>query len=1008
MNEETDPGDSRPIYTNGKTNSGTHSQSSTVNSRATNGHASSRNGHQPHQQRNNSSSFGPADAMPFVDALGRNWKWLVLSSIFLAALAFAGGYALWKTKYTAVAQLLRFESPEAAEILQDRELGAETFSSLLRSPELLQRVATQAKPPIAINTLSKNMEITPERNSDVVSISITAKDRQAAVDLANLYARESVRFTRERQIQRAAEVSAFVAEQLKPIDAEIAALEESRQSATNTAPVVQRAAPMLPSPLLEKLQAARVELADRQSRFQDQHPSVREQLAKIESIEKQITQSAAMVSAAAPGAFAPELFAMNGSRMDTESLFLQSKLQSLETARLTLLGQKQGAETLQANPPGACQMLAPATPKEALTHKPTTKLAAVTLFAGAFGFCVVIMLVLLTEAMDSRLKTPADVTRVTKLPVVATAGDLSRMTDKERDHWAFRSWTSLQGLLSPSPNQGFVCGITSSEHGEEHGEGRSTWVRLLADAASHRGFRVLTIVAGEPAGEDKTPDVPLPAAFLENQKTDSPESLPGKEELLPATKESESPALASILNTPSEVTEKLMGPNPEPVVQIPLPGWVWNLERRKQWQAALHMWSEIDNIALLVELPPAEMPETVLLAENLPNLIWLADGRKATAAKTREQLETLRHARCHLAGAVLNRAGVSGFKNYFSRWVGCLALLLALSTSSVSAQELAVTNEPIDQTTAPANTNLSFSVVAPAQRAAWQQRLTLGPGDVLNISMYGEPLLTRLEMPVGPDGRIGFAEAQDIMAAGLTIDELRGKLDEELAKFRRAPKTMVTPVAFRSKKYFVLGRVMSKGVYILDRPTTVLEAVARARGFETGMVDRNIISVADFSRSFLMRGGRRIALNFEKLFQDGDLSQNLSIEPDDYIYFPPANVKEIHVVGEVRLPGSVSFTPGMTLMAAISARAGYTDRAYKGRVMVVRGSLNNPEVFTVETKDIMEGKAQDFLLQPKDIVFVNHRPFIRGEELLDLGVTAFLQSIVTATVGIHVQRPFQE
>jgi len=214
-------------------------------------------------------------------------------------------------------------------------------------------------------------------------------------------------------------------------------------------------------------------------------------------------------------------------------------------------------------------------------------------------------------------------------------------------------------------------------------------------------------------------------------------------------------------------------------------------------------------------------------------------------------------------------------------------------------------------------------------------------------------------------------------------------------------------VAFRSKRYFMLGRVMTKGVYILDRPTTVLEAVARAHGFETGLVDRNIVDVADFSRSFLMRHGKRISLNFENLFQAGDLSQNISIEPGDYLYFPGANVKEVYVLGEVRLPGAVAYRKNLTLMSAIATREGYTDRAYKGRVLVVRGSLNKPETFAIETKDILNGKTPDFPLQPRDIIFVNSRPFIYAEELADLAVTAFLQSLVTAAVGNELIPPFQ-
>ena len=156
-----------------------------------------------------------------------------------------------------------------------------------------------------------------------------------------------------------------------------------------------------------------------------------------------------------------------------------------------------------------------------------------------------------------------------------------------------------------------------------------------------------------------------------------------------------------------------------------------------------------------------------------------------------------------------------------------------------------------------------------------------------------------------------------------------------------------------------------------------------------------------------MRAGKRVALNFEKLFQEGDLSQNIAIEPGDYLYFPSTNIKEVYVVGEVRLPGPVTYTPFTSIIAAISARGGYTDRAYKARVLVVRGSINHPETYAVDTHAILDARAPDFKLQPKDIIYVNSRPFIRVEELLDLATTAFIQSLITEWVGVSVVKPIQ-
>lgn len=955
------------------------------------------NGHDPEAPATGAAKFGPADFLPFVDALGRRWKWLMLGGAAMAVLGLLGGLALWQNSYTASAQLLRQSSAQVMEVLGDREMEPNTYASLLRAPQLLQRVAAKARPPLTTEFLSKHLNITPERNSDVLLVAVSTPGLQDSVDLANLYAREAVQFSQEMQTNAAVRVNLFVTGQLAPVEAEINALNPPPTAGTNNPRSI-----VATIPLVATLQAARLELTEMQSRYQDRHPMVREQQAKIAAIERQLQPLAA--STATPGEIvdtaSPGLL---GSAVDP--ILTQAKLQSLENARLTLIGQKQAALWLETHPPGTCELLAPATLKEVIKHGRKTKIGVLAAFSALFGLLLAGGLILLVEATDPRLKTVADVQRVTRLRVVASAGDLEDMTVAEQRNWAFRSLTSLQNLLSPSANQGFICGITSAEHGE----GRSTWIRLMAEAASQRGFRVLTVVARPPDhngtnGENGTNGhllakaEPVAKEFSELE----PESGPNGQMALVAS---------HVLSTPDEVTQKLMGPNPEPVVEIPLPGWVWNLERRKQWQAALRQWNQIDNIALLVELPPASLPETVLLAENLPNLIWLADAEKATAAKTIEQLQTLRNARCHLAGAVLNHAPVSTLKNRFARWLSCMALIMGVSGFTASGQEsvLTSTNVPAPAI-APvvANTNRSLSVVSPAQRAAWQRRLTLGPGDVLTMGLWGEPLMTRTEVAIGPDGRISFAEAQDVMASGLTVDELRTKLNEELGQHRRAPEVMLTPVAFRSKKYYVLGRVMTKGVYILDRPITVLEAVSRAHGFETGLVERNIITVADFSRSFLMRKGKRHPLNFENLFLNGDLTQNLSIEPGDYLYFPGANVKEVYILGEVRLPGPTACTPNLTVMGAIASRAGWTDDAYKGHVLVVRGSLDKPETFVLDTKAILAGKTPDFRLQPKDIVFVNSRPFIYAEELLDRAITAFLQSLVAAEVFNKVVKPYQE
>ena len=298
--------------------------------------------------------------------------------------------------------------------------------------------------------------------------------------------------------------------------------------------------------------------------------------------------------------------------------------------------------------------------------------------------------------------------------------------------------------------------------------------------------------------------------------------------------------------------------------------------------------------------------------------------------------------------------------------------------------------------------NAFFSAQAPKTKAEWQKRLTLGPGDVLNLSIFEIAGTAREGVPISPDGRITFLQAREVMAAGMTIDELRMTLDTTLAKFYQNPRTVVLPAAINSKKYLVLGSVVNSGVFPFDRPMTVIEAIAKAGGLETGMADQKSVELADLSHSFLARGGQRLPVDFERLFHHGDLSQNVALEPNDYLYFASAVGNEIYVLGEVMNPGVITFSQKPTVLNVIASRGGYTQHAYKGRVLVVRGSLEQPQTFVLDTKDILSGKIPDFKLQPKDIVYVSTNPWKIGAEVVDTALRSFVQAFMVETANLKV------
>jgi polysaccharide export outer membrane protein len=285
---------------------------------------------------------------------------------------------------------------------------------------------------------------------------------------------------------------------------------------------------------------------------------------------------------------------------------------------------------------------------------------------------------------------------------------------------------------------------------------------------------------------------------------------------------------------------------------------------------------------------------------------------------------------------------------------------------------------------------------------AWLQPptglFTLGPGDKVEIEVIGEPL-SRSTTIVGPDGKIYFNLLPGVDVWGATLGQASELLENELGKFvKDKPQISVTLRQVESKRIWVLGRVHVPGVYSMPAPMTVLEAVSMAGGTMTlaNYQDQEAAGVgeelADLRRSFVVRKGKLLPVNLERLLKQGDLSQNIYLEPDDFIYFPGATAREVIVLGAVALPRRVPYTENMTVAAAVASAYGTIKGAYMHHVAVVRGSLDTPQIAIVDYKGVIRGEAPDMALQPQDIVYVPFSPYRYLEKYAEVIINTFVAS----------------
>ena len=293
----------------------------------------------------------------------------------------------------------------------------------------------------------------------------------------------------------------------------------------------------------------------------------------------------------------------------------------------------------------------------------------------------------------------------------------------------------------------------------------------------------------------------------------------------------------------------------------------------------------------------------------------------------------------------------------------------------------------------------STNALDPACLKPSTREFRLGPGDRLDIEMLGtgqepSPVL------VGPDGKIYFDLLSGVPVWGLTLSQSRDLLQKELTRFYKNPRVSITLREVHSARIWVLGRLNTPGVYPLATPMTVIDAITRAGGLYTAQFTGTTEELADLRHSFLLRHGKFMPVNFKKLIHEGEMSQNIYLEPDDFIYLPSALSTEVYVIGAVIGPRAVSFKDQVTLSSAIANARGTAPDAWLREVVIIRGSLTEPHYAVVNFLDILKGRAPEVALQPRDIVYVPDRPLGAFRNALQTVVDTFVRT-VAANEGIR-------
>ena len=106
----------------------------------------------------------------------------------------------------------------------------------------------------------------------------------------------------------------------------------------------------------------------------------------------------------------------------------------------------------------------------------------------------------------------------------------------------------------------------------------------------------------------------------------------------------------------------------------------------------------------------------------------------------------------------------------------------------------------------------------------------LGPLDVIEVSVFEVPELTKT-VQVNSGGEISLPLIGQVTAGGRTISELESDVEAKLGKdYLQSPQVSVFVKEYTSQRVTVEGAVNNPGVFPISGRTTLLQAIAMAKG----------------------------------------------------------------------------------------------------------------------------------------------------------------------------------
>jgi polysaccharide export outer membrane protein len=258
----------------------------------------------------------------------------------------------------------------------------------------------------------------------------------------------------------------------------------------------------------------------------------------------------------------------------------------------------------------------------------------------------------------------------------------------------------------------------------------------------------------------------------------------------------------------------------------------------------------------------------------------------------------------------------------------------------------------------------------------------LGPGDLLDISVFDTPELTQ-RARVNGDGKITLALIGEIPVKGMTSDELRAQIRTRLIEghFVKNPQVTVFVAEYAGQMVYVTGEVNRPGGYPLLGSHRLQDLISVAGGLTPRA--GNFVTIERKSPS-------PTVLHVDLKDTDQALA-NPEMLPGDRISVELTGL--VYVLGDVGRPGGflIDRRSTLTVLKALALAEGPTQDASLTKASLLHSKDPNAQPIPLNIKMIVKAQAPDIPLEAGDIIWVN------SSQTRNLGRLAVSTMLATAS-----------